>query len=192
MDGVFIHTTAVIDGKVDIGEGTKVWHFTHLMSGASIGSKCILGQNVFVAPGVIIGDGVKVQNNVSLYEGVVIEDSAFVGPSVVFTNVMNPRSNVERKDQFKKTIVRIGASIGANATILCGIELGKYCFIGAGSVVTKPVKEYELVSGNPAKHMGWMSERGRNLHFGHSGSAVCPEDGSEYVMNGGFVTKTSE
>ena len=157
---VFIHPTSVIDEGCRIGAGTKVWHFCHLMSGAVIGENCILGQNVFVANGVILGNGVKVQNNVSLYEGVICEDEVFIGPSAVFTNVTNPRSAINRKNEFKKTFLRKGATIGANATILCGIEIGQYAFVGAGAVVTKDVPAFALVTGNPAVQRGRMNEKG--------------------------------
>ena len=157
---VFIHHTSVIDDGCRIGAGTKVWHFCHLMSGAVIGENCILGQNVFVANGVILGNGVKVQNNVSLYEGVICEDEVFIGPSAVFTNVTNPRSAINRKNEFKKTFLRKGATIGANATILCGVEIGQYAFVGAGAVVTKDVPAFALVTGNPAVQRGRMNEKG--------------------------------
>ena len=189
MSDHFIHPSAVVDEGAQIGPGTKVWHFSHVMSNARVGEGCILGQNVFVGNSVRIGDRVKVQNNVSLYEGVLIEDEVFVGPSVVFTNVINPRSVVERKSEFRQTIVRKGVSIGANATIICGIELGQYCFIGAGAVVTHPVKQYALVLGNPAVPVGWMSEMGHRLSFDESGTAICPGDQSVYVLKDGNVKK---
>ncbi|MFP4289742.1 MAG: acyltransferase, partial [Bacteroidales bacterium] len=156
----FHHETAVIDEGCQIGEGTKIWHFTHIMTGCKIGKNCNLGQNVVISPDVVLGNNNKVQNNVSVYTGVICEDDVFMGPSMVFTNVINPRSGVNRKDQYAKTLVRKGATIGANATIVCGIELGRYCFIGAGAVVIKDVPDYALVVGNPSKHIGWMSEYG--------------------------------
>ena len=188
MSDVFIHPSAVIDDGAQIGTGTYVWHFCHVMSGTRIGERCVFGQNVFVGKGVIIGNGVKVQNNVSIYQGVEVEDDAFLGPSMVFTNVINPRSAIERKDAFRKTFVRTGATIGANATIICGVELGHHCFIGAGAVVTKDVKPYELWVGNPAKRMGWMSERGRRLHFDADGLAECDESGAVYILANDQVT----
>lgn len=156
----YAHPTAVIDDGASIGEGTKVWHFCHIMPDCKIGDNCILGQNVMIASNVVIGNGVKIQNNVSVYEGVMVEDDVFIGPSAVFTNVINPRSAINRKNEFKKTLIKKGATIGANATILCGIEIGQYAFIGAGSVVTKNVKDFALVMGNPARQTGWMTEAG--------------------------------
>ncbi|HMU46612.1 MAG TPA: acyltransferase [Chitinophagaceae bacterium] len=179
---IYIHPTAVIDEGCRIGAGTKIWHFTHVMPGATIGESCLLGQNVFVANKVILGNNVKVQNNVSLYEGVVCEDDVFLGPSAVFTNVINPRSAVSRKDEYKKTIVHKGATIGANATILCGIEIGHYAFIGAGAVVTRNVADYALVTGNPAKQTGWMSESGSKLNFDKNGFAKCLISGKKYQL----------
>lgn len=187
MEQFFVHPTSIIDPDVTIGRGTKVWHFCHISSDAVIGDDCVLGQSVFVGRGVTIGNAVKVQNNVSIYTGVEVEDDVFLGPSMVFTNVINPRSAVERKDEFQKTRVRRGTTIGANATILCGIEIGEYAFIGAGAVVTRSVKPYELVVGNPATHAGWMSRNGRKLVFNESGHARCPGDGTEYRLIDGKV-----
>lgn len=184
---VFIHQTAVVDAGAQIGAGTKVWHFTHLMPRCRIGSNCTLGQNVFIDNDVIVGDGVKIQNNVSVYSGVVLEDSVFIGPSVVFTNVINPRSFIERKHQFKKTIVRTGATIGANATIVCGLEIGKYALVGAGAVVTRPVLPFAVVYGNPARQHGWISQKGHPLHFDEQGKTFCEEEGKPYVLENGRV-----
>ncbi|HJZ39151.1 MAG TPA: acyltransferase [Bacteroidales bacterium] len=186
----FAHETAVIDEGCRIGKGTRIWHFTHVMSGCVIGENCNLGQNVVVSPQVTLGNNVKVQNNVSLYTGVICEDDVFLGPSMVFTNVINPRSAIARKDQYKKTLVEKGSSIGANATIICGVRIGSYSFIGAGTVVTKDVAPYELVVGNPARHSGWMSEFGHRLHFNQEGIAVCPESHDEYKLENNRVTKT--
>ena len=185
----FAHETAVIDEGCTIGEGTKIWHFTHIMTGAVIGKRCNLGQNVVVSPGVILGNNVKVQNNVSIYTGVICEDDVFLGPSMVFTNVINPRSAVVRRDQYLQTLVKKGATIGANATIVCGITLGEYCFIGAGAVVIRDVKPYALVVGNPARQIGWMSEYGHRLEFNEQGTAVCPESGETYRLEGERVVK---
>jgi UDP-2-acetamido-3-amino-2,3-dideoxy-glucuronate N-acetyltransferase len=185
----FAHETAVIDDGCKIGRGTKIWHFTHIMTGAEIGENCNLGQNVVVSPDVVLGRNVKVQNNVSIYTGVICEDDVFLGPSMVFTNIINPRSAVIRRDQYDQTIVRKGASIGANATIICGHEIGEFSFIGAGSVVTKNVKPYSLVVGNPARHAGWMSEYGHRLHFDEKGIATCPESGQKYQLKEGHVQK---
>jgi UDP-2-acetamido-3-amino-2,3-dideoxy-glucuronate N-acetyltransferase len=187
----YSHPTAVIDENCSIGEGTKIWHFSHVMSGSAIGKNCNLGQNVVVSPGVILGTNVKVQNNVSLYTGVVCEDDVFLGPSMVFTNVINPRSAVVRKDQYKKTIVRKGASIGANATIVCGNEIGAYAMIGAGAVITKPVAAYALLVGNPARQIGWVSEYGHRLQFDSSGKAECWESGQHYSLEGEMVRRIS-
>jgi len=176
----FSHPTAVIDEGCSIGTGTKIWHFSHVMPGAVIGENCVLGQNVFVADKVILGNNVKVQNNVSLYEGVICEEDVFIGPSAAFTNVLNPRSAVSRKNEFQKTIVHKGATIGANATIVCGIEIGEYAFIGAGTVVTKSVLPYALVMGNPAKQNGWISEIGVKLIFDINNKAVCSFSGDVY------------
>ena len=185
----FAHETAVIDGGCKIGKGTKIWHFTHIMSACKIGENCNIGQNVVVSPEVILGRNVKVQNNVSIYTGVICDDDVFLGPSMVFTNVVNPRSAIIRKDQYLKTHVKIGASIGANATIICGNPIGKYAFIGAGAVVTKEVEDYALVIGNPAKHVGWMSEYGHRLEFDTNGYAFCPESKEKYILKNGKVKK---
>jgi len=175
----FVHPTAIIDEGCEIGEGVKIWHYSHLMTGCRIGDDCNLGQNVFVGANVVLGKNVKVQNNVSIYEGVVCEDNVFLGPSMVFTNVINPRSAIVRKHQYQKTIVRKGATIGANATIVCGNEIGEYAFIGAGAVVTKSIRAYSLMVGNPAKQIGWVSEHGHRLTFDKNGKAVCEESGEE-------------
>jgi UDP-2-acetamido-3-amino-2,3-dideoxy-glucuronate N-acetyltransferase len=185
----FAHETAVIDQGCEIGEGTKIWHFSHVMTGAVIGRKCNLGQNVVVSPDVILGNNVKVQNNVSIYTGVICEDDVFLGPSMVFTNVINPRSKVIRRDAYMKTVVGEGASIGANATIICGNNIGKYAFIGAGAVVTKEVLPYALVVGNPSRQVGWMSEYGHRLAFDTSGIAVCPESEEKYELINDQVKK---
>ena len=183
------HTTAVIDEGAQIGDGTNIWHFSHIMSDAVIGENCNIGQNVFIDNKVVIGNGVKIQNNVSVYNGVVCEDEVFIGPSVVFTNVINPRSAIERKHEFKKTVVRMGASIGANATIVCGNEIGQYAMIGAGAVVTKNVKPYALVVGNPAKQIGWVNEYGNKLVFDLNGCATCEITSKQfYLENGNCVT----
>lgn len=178
----FSHETAVIDPECQIGKGTKIWHFSHIMSGCKIGENCNIGQNVVVSPGVVLGKNVKVQNNISIYTGVLCEEDVFLGPSMVFTNVINPRSAIIRKDEYKKTWVKKGASIGANATIICGITIGEYAFIGAGSVVTKDVAPYSLVMGNPARQTAWMSENGHKLKFDKTGKAVCPESGVTYIL----------
>jgi len=185
----YSHESSVIDAGCEIGAGTRIWHFTHIMSGCRIGLNCNLGQNVVVSPDVVLGNNVKVQNNVSIYTGVICEDDVFLGPSMVFTNVTNPRSSVNRRGQYEKTLVRKGATIGANATIVCGITLGEYCFIGAGAVVTKDVPAYALVIGNPARQAGWMSEHGHRLHFDATGLAVCPESGEKYNLVNGTVKK---
>lgn len=189
--GFFAHETAVIDEGCTIGEGTKVWHFSHLMTGCVLGQNCNLGQNVVVSPNVVLGNNVKVQNNVSIYTGVTCEDDVFLGPSMVFTNVTNPRSAVNRRGQYEKTVVGKGASIGANATVVCGHNIGAYAFIGAGSVVTKDIPSYALVVGNPARQIGWMSEFGHRLEFDANGSATCPESGEMYQLKEGSVTKLS-
>jgi UDP-2-acetamido-3-amino-2,3-dideoxy-glucuronate N-acetyltransferase len=186
----FAHDTAVIDDGCEIGVDTKIWHFTHIMPDCVIGERCNIGQNVVVMPGVVLGNNVKVQNNVSIYTGVVCEDDVFLGPSMVFTNVINPRSAIVRKEEYKKTIVRKGASIGANATIVCGNEIGQYAMIGAGAVITKPVKPYALVVGNPAKQIGWVSEYGHRLVFEERGNAICEESGEEYYLEAGVVRRT--
>jgi UDP-2-acetamido-3-amino-2,3-dideoxy-glucuronate N-acetyltransferase len=185
----FAHETAIVDEGCKIGKGTKIWHFTHIMSKCMIGENCNIGQNVVVSPEVILGNNVKVQNNVSIYTGVVCEDDVFLGPSMVFTNVINPRSAIIRKDQYAKTTVRKGASIGANATIVCGNEIGEFAFIGAGAVVTKEVPAFALVVGNPAKQTGWMSEYGHRLHFDDKGIAVCPESKEKYQLKNNNVIK---
>ena len=185
----FAHETAVVDAGCTIGKGTKIWHFSHIMSGSVIGKNCNLGQNVVISPKVIIGDNVRVQNNVSIYEGVICEDDVFLGPSMVFTNVINPRSAISRKHEFMKTWVRKGATIGANATVVCGNEIGQYAFIGAGAVVTKNVPAYALLVGNPAKQIGWMSEYGQRLNFNEQGKAVCSESLAEYLLEHGKVNK---
>jgi UDP-2-acetamido-3-amino-2,3-dideoxy-glucuronate N-acetyltransferase len=187
---VFIHPTAVVDEGATLGEGTKVWHFSHIMSDAVVGERCNIGQNVVISPGVILGSNVKIQNNVSLYTGVICDDDVFLGPSCVFTNVVNPRSAVNRRGQYAQTRVGRGASIGANATIVCGHDIGQFAFIGAGAVVTKQVPDYALVVGNPARQMGWMSEFGHKLLFDEQGQATCPESGEAYRLHQGTVSKT--
>ncbi len=189
--GYFAHETAIIDAGCTIGEGTKIWHFSHLMSDCVLGENCNLGQNVVVSPGVQLGNNVKVQNNVSIYTGVVCEDDVFLGPSMVFTNVTNPRSAVIRRGQYEKTLVGRGASIGANATVVCGNNIGEYAFIGAGSVVTKNVPAYALLVGNPARQIGWMSEFGHRLEFDSQGLAICPESKEKYELNNDSVKKIS-
>jgi UDP-2-acetamido-3-amino-2,3-dideoxy-glucuronate N-acetyltransferase len=184
----FAHPTAVIDDGCVIGKGTKIWHFSHIMSGSEIGENCNLGQNVVISPGVRLGNNVKVQNNVSVYTGVICEDDVFLGPSCVFTNVFNPRSAVSRKDQYMSTLVGRGASIGANATIVCGNPIGAFAFIGAGAVVTKEILPYALVMGNPARQTGWISRAGYKLHFNADGYAACTETGENYTLNKGIVT----
>ncbi len=185
----FAHETAVIDDGCIIGKGTKIWHFSHIMTGSEIGENCNIGQNVVVLTGVKLGKNVKVQNNVSIYTGVICEDDVFLGPSMVFTNVINPRSAIIRKDQYMQTVVEKGASIGANSTIVCGHKIGAYSFIGAGAVVTKDVKPYALVVGNPARQTGWMSEFGHRLSFGQDNTATCPESGQKYLLENGSVNK---
>lgn len=189
MTNYFAHPSAIIDAGAVIGEGCKIWHFCHIMSGAVIGAGSSLGQNVFVAATVQLGSGVKVQNNVSIYDGVTCGDEVFLGPSVVFTNVRNPRSAVNRKGEYRPTRVGKGATIGANATIICGNDIGDYAFVGAGAVVTRPVQPYALVLGNPARQRGWMSEAGEKLHFGPEGIAVCPAAGTHYRLEAGQVVK---
>ncbi len=176
------HETAVIDDDCSIGEGTKIWHFTHIMSGSVIGKNCNIGQNVVISPKVILGDNVKVQNNVSVYTGVVCEDDVFLGPSCVFTNVVNPRSAVVRKGFYVNTYVRRGATIGANATVICGNEIGRFALVGAGAVVTKDIAPYALVVGNPARQIGWVSEYGHRLDFDLENEAICPESGQHYIL----------
>jgi UDP-2-acetamido-3-amino-2,3-dideoxy-glucuronate N-acetyltransferase len=185
----FAHSTSFIDEGCVIGKGTRIWHFSHIMPGCIIGDGCNIGQNVVVSPGVVLGKNVKIQNNVSIYTGVVCEDDVFLGPSMVFTNVINPRSAINRKNEYARTFVRKGATIGANSTIVCGIELGEFCFIGAGAVVTKSVPAYALVVGNPARQTGWMSEYGHKLKFDHDGIAVCPESKVVYELKNGLVYK---
>ena len=180
--GYFAHESAFVDEGCTIGEGTKIWHFSHVMSNCSLGENCNIGQNVVISPEVILGKNVKVQNNVSIYTGVICEDDVFLGPSMVFTNVLNPRSGVNRRGQYSKTTVRKGASIGANATIVCGHDIGEFAFIGAGSVVTKHVPNYALVVGNPARQIGWMSEYGHRLNFDENGTAICPESNEKYEL----------
>ncbi|MDF1865591.1 MAG: acyltransferase [Saprospiraceae bacterium] len=185
----FAHETAVIDEGAEIGRNTKVWHFCHIMSKAKIGENCNLGQNVFVANDAILGDNVKVQNNVSIYNGVICDNDVFLGPSMVFTNVINPRSAVNRRNEYTRTYVGKGATIGANATIVCGHDIGKYAFIGAGAVVTKNIPDYALVIGNPAKQIGWMSEYGHRLEFNESGKGICKESGEEYLLEENRIRK---
>jgi UDP-2-acetamido-3-amino-2,3-dideoxy-glucuronate N-acetyltransferase len=185
----FAHETSVLDEGCVIGEGTKIWHFSHLMTGCVVGRNCSIGQNVVISPGVVLGDGVKVQNNVSVYTGVTCEDDVFLGPSCVFTNILNPRSAVPRKNEFMATKVCKGASIGANVTILCGRTIGEYAMIGAGAVVTKDVPAYALMVGNPACRIGWVSEYGHRLDFDETGVAVCPESKDEYFFQEGMVFK---
>jgi UDP-2-acetamido-3-amino-2,3-dideoxy-glucuronate N-acetyltransferase len=185
----FSHPTTVIDEGAEIGSGTRIWHFSHIMSGSKLGSNCNIGQNVVISPGVILGDNVKVQNNVSIYEGVICDDDVFLGPSMVFTNVINPRSAINRRGQYTSTYVGLGVSIGANATIVCGNDIGKYAFIGAGTVVTKTVKPYALVVGNPGRQIGWMSEFGHRLIFNSDNIAVCPESQQEYQFTNQMVVR---
>lgn len=188
----FAHETAVIDEGCQIGDNTRVWHFSHIMSGAVIGNNCNIGQNVVISPQVVLGNNVKIQNNVSVYTGVTCEDDVFLGPSAVFTNVINPRSAVNRKDQYRPTKVCRGASIGANATIVCGIVIGKYAMVGAGAVITKDVKPYALVVGNPARQAGWVSEYGHKLYFNADGEAMCPEMQEKYILSNNAVVKAKE
>ena len=185
----FSHETAIIDDGCKIGNGTKIWHFSHIMSNCVIGENCNIGQNVVVSPDVVLGRNVKVQNNVSIYTGVICEDDVFLGPSMVFTNVTNPRSAIVRRGQYEKTLVKRGASIGANATIVCGNDIGEFAFVGAGAVITKEVKPYALVVGNPAKQTGWMSEYGHRLVFDNDGFATCPESNEKYSLKDGKVEK---
>lgn len=188
----FAHETAVIDDHCEIGNGTKIWHFSHVMSNCIIGENCNIGQNVVISPEVVLGRNVKVQNNVSIYTGVICDDDVFLGPSMVFTNVTNPRSAVNRKSEYAKTHVGKGATIGANSTIVCGHDIGEYAFIGAGAVITKTVKPYALMVGNPAKQLGWMSEYGHRLVFDANNLAVCPETGDRYKLENGMVTKLND
>lgn len=185
------HPSAVIDEPAEIGEGTRIWHFCHIMANSRIGAGCSLGQNVFVAARVVIGNNVKIQNNVSLYEGVICEDDVFLGPSMVFTNVYNPRSAVNRKGEYMTTLLKKGVTVGANATIVCGNTIGEYAFIGAGTVVLRDVPAYALVVGNPGRQIGWMSEHGERLYFGPEGYAVCPGAGFRYQLENGKVAKVS-
>jgi len=185
----FAHETAVVDDNCQIGEGTKIWHFSHVMSNSVMGKNCNLGQNVVVSPDVILGDGCKVQNNVSIYTGVKCENNVFLGPSMVFTNVMNPRSGVNRKEEYRQTLLKEGTSVGANATIVCGINLGRFSFVGAGAVVIKEVPDYALVVGNPARQIGWMSEFGEKLVF-ENGKAICPGNGEVYLLENNKVRKS--
>jgi UDP-2-acetamido-3-amino-2,3-dideoxy-glucuronate N-acetyltransferase len=185
----FAHETAVIDEGCFIGKGTKIWHFSHIMPNCEIGERCNIGQNVVISPEVKLGNNVKVQNNVSIYTGVICEDDVFLGPSMVFTNVTNPRSAVNRRDQYANTKVGKGASIGANATIVCGHDIGEFAFIGAGSVVTKTIPAFALVVGNPARQIGWMSEYGHRLEFDSEGIAVCPESGQRYIIENELVKR---
>ena len=189
MEDYFKHESAYVDNDCVIGEGTKIWHFSHIMSQCTLGKVCNIGQNVVISPNVVLGNNVKIQNNVTVYTGVICEDDVFLGPSMVFTNVINPRSHVNRKDQYMPTIIRRGASVGANATVVCGNEIGKYALIGAGSVVTKPIADYALVVGNPARQIGWVSEYGHRLHFDEDGVAFCPETGQEYLLKENKVVR---
>jgi UDP-2-acetamido-3-amino-2,3-dideoxy-glucuronate N-acetyltransferase len=185
----FIHPSAIVDPGAEIGEGTRVWHFSHIMTRSRIGINCTIGQNVYIDKNVVIGNQVKIQNNVSVYDGVTVEDDVFLGPSVVFTNVTNPRSFIDRRSEFKKTNIRKGATIGANATILCGVEIGSYALIGAGSVVTHDVKPYALVFGNPANFMGWVSRAGLKLEFNSEAVASCPQTGEKYQVKNDMVSR---
>lgn len=188
----FKHETAFVDDNCIVGEGTKIWHFSHVMPNSIIGQKCNIGQNVVISPNVVLGNNVKVQNNVSIYTGVICEDDVFLGPSMVFTNVINPRSAVMRRDQYLKTVVKKGASIGANATIVCGNDIGEYAFIGAGAVVTKHIPAYSLWVGNPAKQIGWISEYGHRLEFNSNGIAFCPESEEQYKLENNTVVKVKD
>ena len=187
----FVHETAVVDSPCEIGDGTKVWHFSHIMSNSVLGENCNIGQNVVISSEVILGNNVKVQNNVSIYTGVICEDDVFLGPSMVFTNVVNPRSAVNRRGEYSKTLVKKGATIGANATIVCGHDIGEFAFIGAGTVVTKEVKNYALIVGNPGKQIGWMSEFGHRLKFDEMGFAICPESEEKYSLKNEEVKKVA-
>jgi UDP-2-acetamido-3-amino-2,3-dideoxy-glucuronate N-acetyltransferase len=187
--GFFVHDSAIIDQGASIGDGCRIWHFSHLMPTCIVGEKCIIGQNVFIDNQVVIGNGVKIQNNVSVYNGVVVEDDVFLGPSMVFTNVINPRSFIERKNEFKKTIIRKGASIGANATIICGVEIGAYALIGAGAVVTKDVQPFAVMTGVPAMQTGWVSEAGNVLHFDKSNQSTCPTTCDVYILEEGRLIR---
>lgn len=187
MDSVFIHESSYVDEGCRIGAGTKIWHFSHIMAGCTIGEGCNIGQNVVISPDVVLGNNCKIQNNVSVYTGVRCEDDVFLGPSMVFTNVINPRSAVSRKSEYRETIIRQGASVGANATIVCGHTLGAYCLIGAGAVVTKDVPDYALMVGNPARRIGWVSRNGEKLHFDEKGLAICPATGEHYQLENNRV-----
>lgn len=189
MTDFFHHESAIINPGAVVGAKTKIWHFSHVMQGAVIGESCNIGQNVVISPKVVIGNNVRIQNNVSVYEGVIVEDDAFLGPSCVFTNVINPRSAVSRKHEYRKTLVKKGATIGANATIVCGVTLGEYSFIGAGAVVVRDVPAYALLVGNPARQIGWMSEFGHRLHFDGKSEAVCPESGQRYTLTNNQVQR---
>ena len=185
----FFDRTAVIDKNCKIGTGTKIWHFSHIMSGSILGNECNIGQNVVISPGVILGNNVKVQNNVSIYTGVICEDDVFLGPSMVFTNILNPRSAINRRDKYLKTLLKKGTTVGANATIVCGNTLGDYCLVGAGAVITKDVRPYSLVVGNPARHVGWVSEYGHKLEFNINNEAFCEESGETYYLDNNLVFK---
>ena len=185
---MYIHETAIVENPELVGSGTKIWHWVHVMPGARIGENCVLGQNVFVGSAAVLGNNVRVQNNVSIYDKVVLEDDVFCGPSMVFTNVINPRSHVQRKDEYLETLVRKGASIGANATIICGNEIGEYAFVGAGTVITKPVPAYALIVGNPGRQLGWVSRSGHRLQFNSTGRASCPETKEEYKLENNLVS----
>ncbi len=185
----FVHQSSFVDENCSIGAGTKIWHFCHIMSDCVIGKRCNIGQNVVVSPHVVLGENVKVQNNVSIYTGVVCEDNVFLGPSMVFTNVINPRAAIIRRDQYLETLVKKGASIGANATVICGNTLGRFCLVGAGAVVTKDIPDYALVVGNPGKQIGWVSEHGHRLHFDENNKAICPESGEKYRLENQSVQK---
>lgn len=187
MDSVFVHESSYVDDGCRIGTGTKIWHFSHIMSGCTVGEGCNIGQNVVISPDVVLGNNCKIQNNVSVYTGVRCEDDVFLGPSMVFTNVINPRSAVSRKSEYRETIIRQGASVGANATIVCGHTLGAYCLIGAGAVVTKDVPDYALMVGNPARRIGWVSRNGEKLHFDEKGLAICPATGEHYQLENNRV-----
>jgi UDP-2-acetamido-3-amino-2,3-dideoxy-glucuronate N-acetyltransferase len=189
LTNYYVHPSAIVDDGSEIGDGVKIWHFSHIMQGCKIGEGCNIGQNVVVSPKVVLGKNVRVQNNVSIYEGVICEDDVFLGPSMVFTNVINPRSAVSRKHEYLPTYVRRGATIGANATIVCGNEIGEYAFIGAGAVITKPIAPYALVVGNPARQIGWMSEFGHRLHFNEESIATCSESGERYELRNSSVKK---
>ena len=188
----FVHSSSFVDSPCKIGSGTKIWHFSHIMKNSTIGKNCNIGQNVVISPHVKLGSNVKIQNNVSIYTGVICEDDVFLGPSMVFTNVINPRSGVIRKEQYMKTVVKKGASIGANATIVCGNNIGKYAFIGAGAVVTKEVPDYALVVGNPSKNIGWISEFGERLNFDSTGIAICDNTGLKYNLRNNLVSRLDE